>query len=464
MNAGEAATAAGNRTPVPDEFAGWWAGRQAAHGFEVTGIPFEELDGWRFEPGGNLVHESGRFFTVEGLRVRSDDGSGWDQPILHQPEIGILGILVKDVGGVPHCLMQAKMEPGNVNGLQLSPTVQATRSNYTRVHGGGRTRYLEHFWGPRRGRVLVDVLQSEQGAWFWQKHNRNMIVQVDGDVPEHPDFHWLPLPDVLRLLRVEDLVNMDSRTVLGCMPRTLLAGSSDAPGSSGVPGSVDAFGAALRRSYGADGRPPSALTSQRDLETWLLDVKSRGRWETRLIPLSEAHGWDRDRDAIASGDGPFRIMAVRVRAGSREVTRWSQPMLEPSARRRAAFLARSVGGVLHLLVQARFEPGLMAKVELAPTVLLPPPDAASGPVPFLDQVLAADPARVRFDANLSEEGGRFYHARTRYQVIDVADDFPREIPGSHAWMTVHQLMELVRHGQYLNVEARSLLACLHGLA
>ncbi|RKS68183.1 oxidase EvaA [Actinomadura pelletieri DSM 43383] len=460
MNVGEPATVGGGRTRLPAEFGDWWAERRAAHRFEVTGIPFEELDGWRFEPGGNLVHESGRFFTVEGLRVRGEDGSGWDQPILHQPEIGILGLLVKDVCGVPHCLMQAKMEPGNVNGLQLSPTVQATRSNYTRVHGGGRTRYLEHFWGPRRGRVLVDVLQSEQGAWFWQKHNRNMIVEVDGDVPEHPDFRWLPLPEVLRLLSVEDLVNMDSRTVLGCLPRDLLPAWSLARADLG---SVDAFGAALRRSYGAAGRPLSAVTSQRELETWLLDAKSRGRWETRLIPLSEASGCDRDRDAITVGDVPFRIIAVRVRAGSREVTQWSQPMLEPHEQRRAAFLARSTRGILHLLVQARFEPGLLAKVELAPTVLLPSPDALAGPAPFLHQVVSADPARIRFDASLSEEGGRFYHARTRYQVIEVGEDFPLEVPESHAWMTVHQLMELVRHGQYLNVEARTLLACLHGL-
>ena len=51
-----------------------------------------------------------------------------------------------------HCLMQAKMEPGNVNPLQLSPTVQATRSNYTQVHRGTGTRYLEYFVGPTAAR------------------------------------------------------------------------------------------------------------------------------------------------------------------------------------------------------------------------------------------------------------------------------------------------------------------------
>ena len=33
-------------------------------------------------------------------------------------------------------LLQAKVEPGNINKIQISPTVQATRSNYLRIHGG----------------------------------------------------------------------------------------------------------------------------------------------------------------------------------------------------------------------------------------------------------------------------------------------------------------------------------------
>ena len=31
--------------------------------------------------------------------------------------------------------MRANVEPGNINKLQISPSVQATKSNY-RVHGG----------------------------------------------------------------------------------------------------------------------------------------------------------------------------------------------------------------------------------------------------------------------------------------------------------------------------------------
>ncbi|WP_189932665.1 NDP-hexose 2,3-dehydratase family protein [Streptomyces sulfonofaciens] len=447
----------------------WWAGRQKANRFEVERIPFAALDDWRFDPeSGNLGHTSGRFFTIEGLHVAADGAQGaatWHQPIIHQPEIGILGILAQRFDGELHFLMQAKMEPGNINTLQLSPTIQATRSNYTRVHRGGTTRYLEFFRGPGRGRVLVDVLQSEQGSWFWHKHNRNIVVEATGDVPEHEDFHWVSLHQLRRLLRTDNLVNMDARTVLSCMPLA----PSGGPGEGAVRAADDPFTAALLRSYGTCPRngtdPGPPLHTTTELLSWFTEMKTRSEWRTRLVPLSGVGTWTRTDDEITStdGSGTFRIIGARVKAANREVTSWTQPLLAPLEQGRAAFLARAVDGVLHLLVKAQPEPGLLDTVELAPTVQLPAAGAGGRPVPFRTEVTGADPDRVRFDTVLSEEGGRFHHAQTRYQIIEAPQDFPLDVPEGFCWMTVRQLMELLRHGHYLNVEARSLLACLHSL-
>lgn len=71
--------------------------------------------------------------------------ASWDQPIINQPEVGYLGFIVKEFNGVLHFLMQAKIEPGNVNHVQLSPTIQATRSNYTQVHQGAKRYILSTF-------------------------------------------------------------------------------------------------------------------------------------------------------------------------------------------------------------------------------------------------------------------------------------------------------------------------------
>ena len=42
-------------------------------------------------------------------------------------------------------ILQAKVEPGNINKIQISPTVQATKSNYSRIHGGKTIPFLKYF-------------------------------------------------------------------------------------------------------------------------------------------------------------------------------------------------------------------------------------------------------------------------------------------------------------------------------
>ncbi|WP_442816039.1 NDP-hexose 2,3-dehydratase family protein [Streptomyces sp. NBC_01205] len=199
----------------------WLRERARVNEFTTTPVPFAELDGWSFAADtGDLVHRSGGFFRIRGLHVTRASGpvTQWSQPIIDQPEIGVLGMLAKKIDGVLCLLVQAKIEPGNINMLQLSPTVQATRSNFLRLHGGATTRYLEYFTEPGRGRVLADVLHSEQGGSFYRKRNRNIIVETDEDVPVHDDYRSLSVGQIQALLREDNMVNMDARTVLSCLP------------------------------------------------------------------------------------------------------------------------------------------------------------------------------------------------------------------------------------------------------
>ncbi|MEV4057752.1 NDP-hexose 2,3-dehydratase family protein [Amycolatopsis sp. NPDC049688] len=448
-----------DRVVVPTPaFHEWFAERQAANSYQVTQVPFGELAGWRFQPGsGNLVHDSGRFFAVEGLAVHTDHGehAHWTQPIIRQPETGILGILVKEFNGVLHCLMQAKMEPGNVNLTQLSPTLQATRSNYTRVHKGKPIPYLEYFTAPWRGRVLVDVLQSEQGAWFLHKRNRNMVIEVTDDIPVLEDFCWLTLAQLHELLHVDNLVNMDSRTVLSGIP---FAAPVDRPSIL----DEDSFRGSLLRSLaerkGALHELPSVLS-------WFTEAKTKHSLDQQRIPLNQVDGWYSTDKHISHDNGRyFSVIGVDVQASNREVAHWTQPMLAPVGRGLLAFLAKRIGGVLHVLVQARTQAGTFDVIEMAPTVHCTPENYEGAEPPrYLRHVLDAPPEAVKHDVVHSEEGGRFHHAENRYVVVEVGDDFPVEVPPDFIWMTARQATNLVRYSNYFNVEARSLLTGLHTL-
>ncbi|TDD63485.1 NDP-hexose 2,3-dehydratase [Kribbella antibiotica] len=422
----------------------WLAERRLANDFDVARIPFEELKEWSFEGGtGNLVHSSGQFFTVEGMHVVEHDiplgphpRRDWQQPVIRQPEVGILGILGKEFDGVLHFLMQAKMEPGNPNLLQLSPTVQATRSNYTKAHGGTAVKLIDYFVRPDRDRVIVDVLQSEQGSWFFRKSNRNMIVETFDDVPASDDLRWLTLGQIAELLHEDNLVNMNARTVLSCIP------------------------------YGDTA--PSALHSDTQLLSWFTGERSGRDIRSHRIPLASVRGWKQGPATIEHEDGRyFKVVAVSVRGSNREVVRWTQPLIEPIGLGLTAFLVREFDGVPHVLVQARAEGGLLDTVELAPTVQCTPGNyahvqAADRP-PFLDAVLSAPPSRIRYQAVHSEEGGRFLNAMSRYVAVDVDVDDIQALPG-YTWATPAQLRALTRHGHYINVEARTLLACLNAIA
>jgi oxidase EvaA len=414
------------------DVAGWLAERARAHRFRVRRIPFADLDGWSFaQDTGNLVHRSGRFFTVEGLHVRTGrpPHPEWWQPIIKQPEVGILGVLATEFDGVLHFLLQAKAEPGNPTPLQLSPTVQATRSNYTGVHRGAPVRHLEFFTDPRRGRPLADVLQSEHGSWFHHKANRNMIVETRDAVDAGPDFCWLTLGQIGRLLRADNVVNMDTRTVLACAP----VGQ----------------GRALARH------------DDTEVRSWFTAERARHDVRSRLVPLRGLPGWSAGDRAIEHVPPRwFRVMAVAVEAGNREVGGWTQPLFEPLERGLIAFVTRRFDGVPHLLAHARVEGGFAQTVELGPTVQCTPGHHRPGAGPaFLDLVRSAAPGRIRYDVVHSEEGGRFYRAENRCVVVE-SDAAPADPPPEYRWVTPGQLTALLGHGNYVNVQARTLLSAV----
>ena len=445
-------------------FSDWFADQHREQQLAVRRVPLGELGEWRYlEDPLRLGHRSGKFFTIEGLRVATDAGplATWDQPIIVQPEVGVLGILCRRIDGVLHFWMQAKVEPGNVNGVQLSPTVQATRSNFTRVHRGALPPYLEYFLDAGRGRVLVDQLQGEQGSRFLRKRNRNMVVEVDDPPPDSGRHWWLTLGQIRRLLRHDNLVNMDARSVLACIP--LVAFDADGGSGSGGDAGGDGFAGQLRASLLGGGKPQHPT---RAILRWITDLRARYRMDLERRPLDRLRGWRVTAEDVHHETGEhFSVIGVDVRTDHREVSGWQQPLLYHTGVGLNGFVLQRIDGALHFLVRACVYPGNHELFELGATVSRSNADlhfGTPGAPPFLD--LFRDPPEewVRYRAVQSEEGGRFYHYQNRYVVLEVPPETRIDVPETHLWMTLRQVQDLVRRG-YFNIEGRNLLACL-GLA
>ena len=352
------------------------------------------------------------------------------------------------------------MEPGNVNILQLSPTVQATFSNYSRVHQGRAPRYLEYFTEPGRARVLLDQLQPEQGARFWRKRNRNMVVAVTGNVPLHEDFRWMTLGQIKGLLAYDNIVNMDARTVVSLIP---LADPDEPPDYRLLDG-LRGFGLDVCLSYC---RSDNERHSMDDIMAWLTESKARHVMRVSRQPLDALRGWMFSDEDIRHESGLyFSVIGVDVAARTREATRWSQPLLHHRGEGLVGFLCQRHSGVLHFLARGSLEPGNRDGMEIGPTVACSEVSARSKRawVPcYLDWFLDPGSRLVRYEAVQSEEGGRFHHFQNRYMVVELPPGYAVDPPAHFIWMTLGQLWRMARHG-HVNIEARNLLACLGILA
>ncbi len=196
----------------------WLEERRALYPVTVEEVGVNEAQGWKTEPAtGNIVHESGKFFSVIGVKVSGAEDrevASWSQPMLKQEEIGISGVLMQKQGGVMHYLFYAKFEPGNKGMLQISPACQASEGNLSLAHKGKRPRLAEYFDGTK-GTLVESVEGVEDGGRFYHKVNRSVLVEVDEteEVPITEDYVWLTLPQIKALLRVDLAVNSLARNV-----------------------------------------------------------------------------------------------------------------------------------------------------------------------------------------------------------------------------------------------------------
>lgn len=434
---------------------------------DIKQISLTELKGWSFRDD-RIRHDSGKFFSIDGIRINTNYRNipEWDQPIINQPEIGFLGFIVKKFKGVMHFLMQAKIEPGNLNIVQLSPTLQATRSNYTRVHGGKSPTYLEYFNGEKNVTVLVDQLQSEQGARFLHKRNRNIIVEVDENekLEVKTGFIWVSLGQIKELLRYPNVVNMDSRTVISCIKFGSYSEHSlklldVVKNMTGIESTKpDSF---MYSVLSADNH----LHDLQDIIQWITSLKFKYELTVQPIGISEMKHWVFDGDTIHHEDGKyFDIMGCRVEIGNREVVSWDQPMVRSAQEGLMGFIVKKINGIYHFLVQAKLESGNFDVVELAPTVQCLTGNYRKGKneytIPYLEQVLNSPEDKIWYSSYQSEEGGRFFQEQNLNIIVEVGDEFSVEVDENYCWMTLNQMLSFVTYNNYLNIAARSLLSAI----
>ena len=440
-----------------DQVIKWMKEQNEKVNVKVTKIPFRELYLWNANKD-DISHESGKFFSMVGIRVKTNFGSisGWDQPIINQPEIGYLGFITKEFDGVLYFLMQAKIEPGNINHVQLSPTLQATKSNYTKAHKGNSPLYLEYFQQATPDQILLDQLQSEQGARFLKKRNRNIIIKIEEELPVYDNFIWLTLGQIKNLMNIDNLINMDTRTVISGIP----FGSYESDKFPAL--SILNTGAVQQMFLKSILEKDKGLYSIDNIISFITRQKSFYELEVMRIPLKDIKCWHyTENEIFHERNRYFKVIAVNVEIGNREIVNWTQPMVEPAQGGLCAFICKEINGILHFATQTKLECGNFDIIELAPTVqVLTGNYREKNDIPFLDYVLNVDKKNIIYDTYQSEEGGRFYQEQNRNMIVFGGDEFPIALPDNFIWMTLNQLYTFLKFNNYLNIQARNLVASI----
>jgi len=209
-----------------EEILEWYSEICNENSLKVEQVDLKDCDEW-ITTEKNIKHKSKKFFEIIGLKIQNSHSrevgqNGWYQPIIKEVgyDGGTLGLLRKKLEGIPHYLINAKAEPGNYNGIQLSPTLQATKSNLEAAHGGSKPLFLDYFANIKSDDdLLFNQWLPEDGGRLFLKRNLGIVLGVNEntklEIPE--DFKWVTLNQIIKFIEEENIVNPHLRSLISIL-------------------------------------------------------------------------------------------------------------------------------------------------------------------------------------------------------------------------------------------------------
>ena len=360
---------------------------------------------------------------IKNWKIRSD------QPIILQNEVGILGIIKNPK--TKKYLLQAKVEPGNINKLQLAPSVQATESNYKGAHGGKKVPYINFFLKLKNRKKYH---QSEQGFRYLNKFNSNILINKRKFFKKENNFFWLSKEEIKKLILKKNIINMDTLSV---------------------------FSTAVKKKFISQ----TSINSKKKVYRWFKKNDKKYYINCKKVKLVFLKDWIFNKYKIYHKNKKhFSVIGIDVKTSKRENNRWSQPILEGKKIAFAGFIKKNINNNEHYLCRYILKPGLKKSV-VSCTVntsdLLnfnKDKNLSSLDKNYIKNYFLKKNHKVEYDNILSEEGGRFYKCQIRYMIISVNFDKLNKIADNYIWLSHNQIIDLIENKR-LDIESRLLFAC-----
>lgn len=402
---------------------------------------------------GEISNKKGSFFSIKGIKMFHNDELIVEQPIIEQSEIGYLGIICREINGVMNFLMQAKIEPGNINCVQISPTIQATKSNFNRVHGGHTPLYFEYFRDANKYSIILDQIQSEQSSRFYKKRNRNMIIEIDEDIEVYPNYKWMTLGQIKQLMKIDNLVNMDTRTVIAGIPFVIQKFEKE---------ELEYIETLFNDKELYNSIFGGENMSLIDIYHYINNFKMFNNENIKEVPLSELSGWIVSNEGIECKEkADFIVKYYDVSINGREVQKWTQPLLKASGIGTFGLITCKKEGKRKFLITAKSEIGCFDRIELGPSIQIEPThNYDDNIIESLFKRKLESNCGIKIDVLLSEEGGRFYHEQNRNVIVEVHEEELRNLPEGYFLVDYSTLNYLIQVNNCLNIQLRNLISLL----
>lgn len=198
----------------------WITSLKFKYELAVQPIGISEMKGWIYD-GKSIYNEAHKYFDVIGVNVQIGNREvvAWQQPMVRSAQEGLMGFLVKKINGIYHFLVQAKLEAGNFDVVEMAPTVQCLTGNYRKGQNEYTIPYLEYFVGDKKGKVWYSAYQSEEGGRFFKEQNLNIIVEVGEDFPieVEENYCWLTLNQMMSFVTYNNYLNIAARSLLSAV-------------------------------------------------------------------------------------------------------------------------------------------------------------------------------------------------------------------------------------------------------
>jgi oxidase EvaA len=420
----------------------WISNRRGLSNLKVETIPISNIKNWILT-GKNITNENNYYFSIIGVEVYSEQKKEliWEKPIILQQEVGILGFIIQE----DKILLQAKTEPGNVNGTQIGPSVQATVSNYMKVHNGDETKFLRYFLGQDDScECISNSTQLEHGARFMNKSNRNSIIRLrNGYFLDDMDdrFRWFEIKELLLLLEEDYLINTDARSVLISCNWEELTEKNIVFFSDKQHNELKYW---LHESY------YQKSSTTRIFEV-LEELQNKNKYNFKIKDLDKLKNWNVNENVIYDNDQvEFIVQGVRVSVADREVSFWEQPIVHNIGLEKIVLYCQKKDGILKFLLNAQIIIGMNEALVWGP----------SDQNTRYDEKINFGGQTILAECMQSDEGGRFYHSKCLYQIIDVSEKVKVPESDMSYWASLFEIQNLTMQSKKTTNELRSVLSLL----